>query len=310
MDKTLNKKTKIKKNKEDERKRNPQHRVHLILLCIFFCFYSFLIIFPYLWILANSFKDGASEFFSNPLGLPRKFIFSNYLAIFELEEISVLVMFKNSLILCFLCPTLTTISTTLAGYVMAKYEFRFKKFVYTLYIIPMVVAVCGTTMSTYNLLDSWGMIGGDKGLMGILVSACGGTGMNFLLIYSLFRNVSDTYMEAAEIDGAGYYSIFFRVMLPHAMGLLGTLWIMGFIGTWNDYASARLFMGREPEYATIATGIQYINTNVTKTADPKFINNYPLLYAAIITTVIPMVVLFLCFQKQIMKMSLGGGIKE
>lgn len=303
-------KTKRKERKMDSgdvARRNPMHKPHLIVLCVFFCFYAFLILFPYLWILMNSFKNGYEEFIMNPLGMPEKIIFDNYLAIFQLEGFSVVGMFANSLILCIVCPTLSALSTVTAGYVMAKYSFKGKKFIHTLYILPMVISICGTTMSTYTLLDSWNLIGNFASMMLI---ACGGTGMNFLLIYSLFVNVSNTYMEAAEIDGAGYFTIFFEVMLPHAMGLVGTLWIMSFIGQWNDYASARIFLGIEPEYATIATGLQYLYIQVTQTADPQYVNNYPMYYAAVIVTVIPMIVLFLCFQEQIMKLSLGGGIKE
>ena len=301
------KRIKIKKNADNVARRNPMHKPHLIALFVFFCIYAFLILFPYLWVLANSFKNGYEEFIMNPMGFAERPIFDNYLAIFRLEEFSVIRMFTNSLILCFLCPTLSCISCVTAGYVMAKYKFLGKKIIYALYILPMVLSICGTTMSTYTLLDSWNLIGNFASIM--LIS-CGGTGMNFLLIHSLFVNVSDTYMEAAEVDGAGYFTVFFRIMLPHAMGLVGTLWIIGFIGQWNDYASARLFLGIEPEYATIATGLQYLYVQVTQTADPQYMNNYPMYYAAVIVTVIPMIVLFLCFQKQIMKLSLGGGIKE
>ncbi|MBO4251667.1 MAG: carbohydrate ABC transporter permease [Clostridia bacterium] len=301
------KRIKIKKNADNVARRNPMHKPHLIALFVFFCIYAFLILFPYLWVLANSFKNGYEEFIMNPMGFAERPIFDNYLAIFRLEEFSVIRMFTNSLILCFLCPTLSCISCVTAGYVMAKYKFLGKKIIYALYILPMVLSICGTTMSTYTLLDSWNLIGNFASIM--LIS-CGGTGMNFLLIHSLFVNVSDTYMEAAEVDGAGYFTVFFRIMLPHAMGLVGTLWIIGFIGQWNDYASARLFLGIEPEYATIATGLQYLYVQVTQTADPQYMNNYPMYYAAVIVTVIPMVILFLCFQKQIMKLSLGGGIKE
>ena len=309
MMKNDKKKRVVKTNSGDTARRNPMHKPHLIIMCIFFCFYAFLILFPYLWILMNSLKDGYKEFMMNPLGLPKSPVISNYFAIFNLEDYSIVRMFLNSLLLCCACPTLSCFSTVTAGYVMAKYNFKGKKIMYTLYILPMLISICGTTLSTYTLLDSWGFIG-DLGYVGIMIISCGGTGMNFLLIHSLFVNVSNTYMEAAEIDGAGYFTIFFEIMLPHAMGLVGTLWIMGFIGQWNDYATARLFLGVDPEYATIATGVQFLYTNITKTADEKFINNYPMYYAAVIVTVIPMVVLFLCFQKQIMKLSLGGGIKE
>ena len=306
MIKSLTKKHKIRKNTDDYARRNPMHKPHLIALFIFFCFYSFLILFPYLYVLLNSFKNGYAEFIQNPLGMPKALILDNYLAIFRLEDFSIVRMFTNSLILCLACPTLSCISCVTAGYVMAKYNFRGKKIIYTLYLLPMVIAICGTTLSTYTLLDNWNLIGN---FMSIMLTSCGGTGMSFLLVHALFVNVSDTYMEAAEIDGAGYFTVFFKIMLPQAMGLVGTLWIMGFIGQWNDYAAARLFLGPEPEYATIATGLQYLYTQLS-TADEQYMNNYPMYYAAVILTVIPMVILFLCFQKQIMKLSLGGGIKE
>ena len=100
---------------------------------------------------------------------------------------------------------------------------------------------------------------------------------------------------------------FFQVMLPHAMGIIGTNWVLGFIGTWNDYITPKIFLGRD--YYTIATGLEQIHTWVTGTGIDLFINNYPLYFAAIILSILPIILLLVIFQKQIMKISLGGGIK-
>lgn len=298
---------KSKGNSAEEARRNPQHKVHLILLCIFFCFYAFLIIFPYFYVLLNSFKGGQVEFLSDPTGIPKTWHFENYLEIFKLEEMSIFSMLTNTLVLCFLTPTLTCIVTTFAAYPMAKYKFAGKKIVYTLFMVPMVVSICGTSMATYRMFDSVGLIGNIGSL---LLMACCGTGMNFLLITALFENVSDTYMEAAEIDGAGFFDVFLKVMLPHAKGLIGIIWITAFISQWNDYGGVKIFMGDETEFPTIATGVQWIYEQVSGTANEKYIGNYPLYYATVTVTVIPVVVLFLIFQESIMKLSLGGGIKE
>lgn len=312
MEKVKMKKVKINKHADDVAKRNPMHRVHLILLCIFFCVYAFFIIFPYFWVLLSSFKDGQLEFITNPTGLPKKWMFSNYLEIFRLEDLNILTMFKNSMFFCIVCPTLSCLSCVLAGYVVAKYNFVGRKFIYTLYMLPIVISICGTQTSLYQLFDEdhMNLIGS---YLSIVLLSLGGYGMNFLLFYSLFTNVSDTYMEAAEIDGAGYFTIFAKVMLPHCMGLVGTLWIMGFIGQWNDYATAKIFLGTDPAYATVATGVQTISIMVKETAsteDSPYGQNYPMLYATMIATAIPMIVVFALFQKQIMKLSIGGGIKE
>jgi ABC-type glycerol-3-phosphate transport system permease component len=98
-------------------------------------------------------------------------------------------------------------------------------------------------------------------------------------------------------------------MLPHAMGIIGTNWVLGFIGTWNDYVTPRIFLGKG--YMTIATGLEKIHMLVTDVGEfaDTFMNNYPLYFAAIILSIIPIIILLLVFQKQIMKISLGGGIK-
>ena len=236
----------------------------------------------------------------NPLGMPKKIMLDNYLAIFRLEGFSVVGMFSNSLLLCVVCPTLSALSTVTAGYVMAKYQFTGKKVIHTLYILPMVISICGTTMSTYTLLDSWNLIGNFASMM--LIS-CGGTGMNFLLMYSLFVNVSNTYMEAAEIDGASDFTVFIKIMLPQAMGIVGTLWMLSFIGSWNEYASYQLFL---PSHPTVSTALVSIQANVTT---GNYANHYPEFFAAIMISIIPVIVLFLAFQEQIMQISLGGGIK-
>lgn len=301
------KKKKNKGHDGEEARRNPQHRVHLTVLCIFFCFYAFLIIFPYFYVLLNSFKGGQVEFLADPTGFPKVWHFKNYLKIFQLEEMSVLSMFTNTIILCLLTPTLTCLVTTFAAYPMAKYKFSGKKFVYALFMVPMLVPLCGSTMATYKLLDRMGLIGNINSL---LLMACCGTGMNFLLVTALFENVSNTYMEAAEIDGANFFQVFFIVMLPHAKGLIGIIWLTSFISQWNDYSGVKIFMGAETDFPTIATGVQWIYRQVSGTANEEYIGNYPLYYATVIVTVIPVITLFLIFQKQIMKMSLGGGIKE
>lgn len=274
---------------------------------VIFAIYALILIFPFFWILINSFKDGWSEFSKNSWALPNVWMFSNYAAVFSLqdESFNVATMFINSIILCLIIPTCGCLSTTLGAYVMAKYKFRGRAFIYVLFIIPMLVTIAGTTSSTVMLFDNLGF--NNIPFVGIAFMACGGIGMNFLLVYAVFKSTSDSYMEAARIDGASDFRIFGEIMLPHAMGIIGTLWIIGFIGTWNDYATPKIFLSN---YYTVATGIQKIELMVTQTASQEFfINNYPVYFAAIIISIIPVIVIFLIFQKKIMNLSLGGGIK-
>ena len=289
-------------------KTNRQDRVVLIIFCVLFAIYAFILLFPFYWILINSLKTKA-EFAQSTWSFPTSWVFSNYSQLFQLQryKFDVFEMFKNSLILCLIVPTMSTISTTLAAYVMAKYKFKGRNILFFIYMIPMIVSIAGTASSTLRLFEKLGF--DEMPFVGIAFMSAGGMGLGFLLVHAVFKSTSDTYMEAARIDGAGHLRTFFQIMLPHAMGIIGVNWILGFIGTWNDYVTPKIFLGKG--YMTIATGLEKIHTLVTDVGEYSdvFMNNYPLYFAAIILSIIPIIILLLVFQKQIMKLSLGGGIK-
>ena len=114
-------KKKLKKFKRSAELPRKTHKKVLTVFTILFTIYSLMLIFPMLWIFANSFKNGYSEFMENPWGLPKKIMFSNYTEIFKLEEFSILEMFKNTIILCLGVPTINCISTTLITYFLFIY---------------------------------------------------------------------------------------------------------------------------------------------------------------------------------------------
>ena len=278
-------------------KRVAAHKKYLIVTCVIFCIYAVVLIFPELWLLVNSFKEFV-EFSDSPWGLPQKLQWSNYAFIFD--NFAMGEAFINSIILCVGCPTAGIISTTFAAYALSKFEFRGKKILYFIHILPMLVCITGSTSTMYMFFNDLGIY---DTFFSMIWSSAGGVGMNFLLVYSVFKNVSRTYMEAAEIDGADDFTVFIKIMLPQAIGIVGTLWMLSFIGTWNEYASYQLFL---PSHPTVSTALVSIQTNVTSGI---YANHYPEFFAAIMISIIPVIVIFLVFQEQIMQISLGGGIK-
>ena len=278
-------------------KRVAAHKKYLIVTCVIFSIYAVVLIFPELWLLVNSFKEFV-EFSDSPWGIPQKLQWSNYAFIFD--NFAMGEAFINSIILCVGCPTAGIISTTFAAYALSKFEFRGKKILYFIHILPMLVCITGSTSTMYMFFNTLGVY---DTFIAMIWSSAGGTGMNFLLVYGVFKNVSRTYMEAAEIDGASDFTVFVKIMLPQAIGIVGTLWMLSFIGSWNEYASYQLFL---PSHPTVSTALVSIQTNVTSGI---YANHYPEFFAAIMISIIPVIVIFLVFQDQIMQMSLGGGIK-
>ena len=137
-------------------------------------------------------------------------------------------------------------------------------------------------------------------------TAAGGFGVNFLLMGSVFQNISSTYREAAEIDGAGQWRIFLSIYIPQASGLITAMWILAFIGHWNDYSGPYIYI---PDWHTLSTGIYDLRTEIS-VGNGKYGGDYPKLFAGMLITVIPVVVIFIVFQEKIMNYSFGGGIKE
>jgi ABC-type glycerol-3-phosphate transport system permease component len=278
-------------------KRVASHKKYLIVTCVIFCIYAVLLIFPEVWLLTNSFKDYI-EFSENPWAVPKTIQWSNYSFIFE--QFNMGEAFINSLILCLACPTASIVATTCAAYALAKFDFRGKKALYFMHILPMLIAITGSTSTLYMFFNKLQIY---DTFFAMIWSNAGGTGMNFLLVYSLFRGVSRTYMEAAEIDGASDFTVFVKIMAPQAVGIIGTLWMLGFIGCWNEYAAYQIFL---PSHPTVSTRLVFIESNITQ---GLYASHYPEFFAAIMISIIPVVAIFLAFQEQIMQISLGGGIK-
>ena len=276
-------------------------RISLNIICVVFLLYAVTLAFPFLWLISNSVK-GSLEFQKYPLALPKdiwKHI-SNYAIMFKEFEMGT--MFYNSLFLSIASPTVSIFCHMCTAYAYAKHEFKLKKALYILGITPMVVSVAGTLPTSYQLINDLRIY--DNMYLWILTGT-GGFGMNFLLFASVFQNISTTYREAAEIDGAGQWRIFLGIYVPQASGIITAMWILAFIGVWNEYLSPQLYL---PSYKTLSTGIAYLNSQI-KSSHPVYGGDYPKLYAAMMITIIPVIIIFIAFQEKIMNYSFGGGIK-
>ena len=133
-----------------------------------------------------------------------------------------------------------------------------------------------------------------------LITYVGGTAYQFILFHGFYGGVSNEYAEAAKVDGAGHYTIMLKIMLPMSLPMSLAIGIITFIGYWNDYMTVLLFL---PDFPTLATGLYLFQSQ------PEIRSHYPLYYAAIIMSTVPIVVLYASFQNMIMVNTVAGGIK-
>lgn len=312
LDITLKKKLRAKRNEARQASYEREHdllfqrkgwaKVGFVTMFIIFVIFSITFIFPFLWILMNSFKS-TFDFASNFMGLPTVWHWENYstavsfsstatygYTIFQMMGMSVLVAGGGTLA--------TVLTSSCAAYVTAKYHFPGRGLIVGVAIFAMTVPIVGALPSQIQLMRGMGL---DQTVIGLIFLYSGGFGSNYLLLYSFFKNLSWTYVEAAKIDGASDFRIFFQIIVPMAKGPIIAVGILSLIGLWNDYFNPSIFLQRQP---TIAYGIYFMQQTMLATR-----SDYPLFFATIVITLIPILLFFCIFSKTIMENTAVGGLK-
>lgn len=282
----------FKRRSKLERK---SHSFALFLVVgIVFVIYSFTLLYPLFFMLLNSFKTNW-DFLENVYGLPEQWLFSNYVETFI--EYNFPAMFLNSLMFTVLGTVSSIFFTTVSAYIIARYNFFGRKLLWTLIISVMLIPSIGTLSATYRIMFNLHFI---NSIIGVIVLYSAPFGMNFLLLHGYFKSVSESYAEAARIDGAGHVKTMFYIMLPQASGGIATITLLLFIGFWNDYMTPYLYL---PSVPTIAVSLNKLSNNASSRGE------YTEMFAGMTIALVPIVALYCVFQKRILSATMTGGLK-
>ncbi len=287
-------------------------QITLNVLLVTYCIS--LLVLP-LFMLLTSFKADSLECVHNPFGLPGMnfkypeystidFHFENYPKILEImnEKLSVSIgtMFGNGLLMAILPGALSLFFTALFAYVEAKYDFVGKKFFFNLGIALMIIPIVGNLASAMQLRKFLHVY--NNMFMHIITSPVGCFyGMNFLLLYAAFKGMPWDYAESVFIDGGNNYTVLFKIYLPMIMPTLVSLFLLSFMGAWNDYSTYLVWL---PDYPNVAYGMY----RFTQDAD-KYLVDLPVLMAGFTLVMIPTIVLYFFTHNTIQSKMMVGGLK-
>lgn len=279
-------------------RRNKGEKVVFGIVFVLLAVYAVSILYPILWIFLSSLKEPL-EYAVDMVSLPKKWLFSNYIRAFDSLSlqggITFYNMIWNSVWYTTLASGLSAFMASVTGYCLSKYNFKLKGFIYGTAIFCMTVPIVGTMAANYRLVTQLKII--DTPLY-VVVTHMSSWGSYFLIMYGFFKNISWNYAEAVLIDGGSHFTVFFRIMLPQARGPLFTLFLMAAIGNWNDYMTIILYL---PSYQTLSSGLYTYRAVMERSVE------YPLYFAGLIISIIPIVTLFAAFSNVIMtNMSVGG----
>lgn len=265
-----------------------------------FVLYSIGLLYPYLYAFNAALKANGPTFDNDPVSISWKPNFMNFVNAFtelNCNGHGFLEMTANSLWYSFGGTIMTLFSSAMCAYVVAKYKFFGKTFIYTLSIIVLIIPVYGALPAKYSLLYDMHML--DSPLY--LISMASAFGFNFLIIYSFFSMISWEYAESAFIDGANDYTVFFRIMLPLAFPSMTAIGIMSFVGLWNDYEAPLIFLREMP---TLASGMWWYQKSMIRES------NMPVYFAGALLSLVPVLIIYGVFQNTIMQNVYTGGLKN
>lgn len=279
-------------------KKTKLQKLVLFLFFILFMLYALTLVFPFLWTLYNSLKDNR-EFFSagGVWSLPHDWLLVNYAKVWK--EYNIPVYFGNSIKITLAGTALTVMSSAVTAYVVAKYDFLFRKAIYGMALAVMLFPAIGSISALYQFMNDSGLYNTH---MGIIILHASGFGLNFLVLYSFFQGISWSYAEAAFVDGATDWQVFRKVMLPQAKPALGAISIISGIGIWNDYFTPWMFLADKDKY-TLALGLRQIVLEQSYAAD------WPKLFAAMIIVTVPVLIVYSFFQNTVIENTVSGGLK-
>ncbi|MBO5480410.1 MAG: carbohydrate ABC transporter permease [Clostridia bacterium] len=268
---------------------------------------------PIVWMLINSLKDDY-DYLMNPFGLPSEgyWMWSNYPYAFEALKIKdvwqphthKLVtfdywgMFYNSAVFALGTAFMGVFAQFITAYAVSKYDFPCKKLIYNTAILTMIIPVVGTLGASLQVRKVLGIY--DNMLLHIL-TASGGFGFNFVLLYNALKALSWSYAEAAFMDGAGHYTVMFKIFLPMMFPILFSLFVLSFIGSWNDYSTILTYL---PSTPNLAYGVYYFEQSATskRHTDPQVL-------AAFVWLAVPTSLLWVIAQKWLLNSLTMGGLK-
>ena len=280
-------------------------------------FYGFMVLLavtfyvPIIWMLINSFKADLEYYLTPAFAFAKEFQWSNYSYIFTQMEYTIYTdngrlvyglkeMFFNSVVYAAGASLYPPFVTLVCGYILSRYRFPGRNFIYILGIVVMILPILGTGAADMVLKKALGIY--DNMFLIILISpATAFSGMNFLMFYASFSGLPRDFSEAAFIDGAGHFRVFWQIMLPMALPVYGMFVLLGFIGAWNDYNTFLLWM---PSRANIALGmyeIQRVSALVGATM--------PQILAGFVIVAIPTAVMYGVAQPLMNKNFNIGGLK-
>ena len=251
---------------------------------------------PFLMMILSSFKTNLELLRTPPTFWPEKLTLENYIKILSDPNLPLMRFYGNSAFVAFFNVTSTLFTSSLIGYMFAKFEFPGKRILFGLFLTMMMIPMQITMIPSYLILAKIGLINSLWGL--IVFSAVDAFGI--FLVRQFCETIPNDLMDAARVDGASEWRIYWKIVLPQLGAPLATLGILSFMFNWNSYLWPMIVL-QKVEVRTLPVILTWFSTSHAGQAG--------LIMAATVLIVIPVLIVFVYFQKWIVQGFTMTGLK-
>ncbi len=294
MDTVLDKKPEPKMKYQSEKKTT--RITNIIVFCLLSVGAIFMVA-PLLWMVATSFKEIEEVYALPPVWIPESFNFVKYVEIWEKGPL--LQGIINSLIVAVSVTVIGTFTSSLAAFAFGKMNFPFKNAIFLLLLTAMMIPYPVVMIPQFIIFSQIGWV---DTLLPLIVPGLFGNIIMVFFLRQYLTSVPNSIIEAAKIDGCSYFKIFYKIIFPLVRPAVAAQLILWFMTIWNDYLGPILYLN-SPEKQTLQLVIANFNSTYAIQSD------YPLIMAASVVSLLPMLIVFIFFQKQIIESVAISGVK-
>ena len=255
------------------------------------------VIFPMIWMIYSSFKTDQELFFS-PWAAPVELQWDNFARAWTKAHVGDYLL--NTLIVVVPALLLTLIISAMAAYVLARFEFVGRRFLFYMFLSGMLFPVFLALIPLFNLVNQLKMLNTFHGL--IIVYIAYSLPFTIFFLTGFFKTLPTEIEESAIMDGANPYQVFFKVMLPMASPGLISMGIFNFLGMWNQYILPLVLISDESKYM-LSQGLAFMLFK------QFYENDWSALFAALTIIMVPTLIVYITFQKQIQDGITTGALK-
>lgn len=264
----------------------------MLLLCI-------AMIYPLIWMLSSSFKENTDIFTTVDQLIPQNGTIRHYIDGWKgFAGYTFTTFFKNSFVIAIIASIGTVCSSVVVAFGFARLRFRGRKIWFTLMMLTMMLPSQVLMIPQFLLYNQLDMVGS---ILPLTLPSFFGSAFNIFMVMQFIRGIPKEMDEAARIDGCSWYGIFARIHIPMIKPAVATVAVLTFMGSWQDFMGPLLYLNGPDQY-TVAYALKLFNDSAG--------NDYGATFAMAVLSLLPVLILFFIFQKQLVEGISIQGLKS